>query len=679
MKRFGSLLTLLAFLVLFTNCKKDINNNPPNPEPSGDTTEMSMLVIPQEFEFETSTTTQIIISDFKSTKAEGDIKYEVYLYNSSGIDIDITTTGDDGDALAQSGILVDVLNNLNAIKITSDPNFSLDITIPGYYDTLYVTRNDLGNYTSMLVPITSQKMSIHFPYEELPHHYKNGKEDPTDMLYAVNSLKEMYSINPITGEIEMLPNLPSSSGGSWACAIDPIQEILYTVGINSPYNLYAYDINTQAWEVKGSTGYRGPRLGYNINDGMLYYSFGYWMLLVNPETGKMVSYYRINGLHETNGGDVCFSDNGTMYISSESGLYKCSFEDGNNIYAERLSAENLPNYPNSLTFDQNQELWWASNVYNEGLNKHEGRSFIMDTVTGSFEDRWTFTDNYIHDLATMPLDETQIEELDSDEDGIIDFYDEYPNDGEKAYDTYTPSVYGWGTYAFEDLWPNKGDYDFNDLVINYRYTHVYNSSDLIVETYLTYTVKHVGGSHHNGFGIELDMDEALIASVTGSDLTAGIVTLNAKGLEAGQAKPVVILFDDAQTLYKVSSDLELVITYVSPIATAEFGTKNPFMFINLDRGREVHLSNRPPTSLANTDLFGTGDDTSDPETGRYYRSSNNLPWGLDIIHDFVYPKEKVAIIQGYNKFANWAESGGETYKDWYKDQAGYRNNVNLSN
>ncbi|MCF8364181.1 MAG: LruC domain-containing protein [Bacteroidales bacterium] len=672
MKKFGIFLTIFAFALFISNCKKDLNNNP-EPEPPVDTTKkMSDLVIPQDFNFETSVTAQITINDFKSSRADGDIKYEVYLYNSNGVNIDVTTLGDDGDPLHQTGKLVDVLNNLNAVKITDNPNFTLDITIPGYYDTLFVTRNDLGHYTSMMIPITAQTLFVHFPLEEIPDHSGQLKDDPTDILYAVNSLSEMYSINPLTGEVEYLPNLPSNTGGSWTCAIDPVEEVLYTIGINSPYYLYAFDLNDQTWENRGKTQYQGPRLGYNINDGMLYYSFGYWMLLINPENGKLVSYYRIYGLDDLDGGDVCFANNGTMYISSESGLYRCTFDSRNSIYAERLSAENLPNYPNSLTFDQNQELWWASNVFNEGLNKWEGRSFIMDTVTGAFEDRWTFTNNYIHDLATMPLDENQINDLDSDGDGIIDFYDEYPNDGDRAYDTYTPSVYGWGTYAFEDLWPYEGDYDFNDLVLNYRYTHVFNSEDRIVETYLTFNIKNIGGSFRNGFGIELDMDESLIENVTGSVLS-GLVTLNGKGLEAGQAKPVVILFDDAMQISKNTSGIRLVITYSDPIATADFGTKNPFIFINQHREKEVHLANMPPTSLADVNLFGTGDDDSNPATGRYYKTSSNLPWAIDIIHDFVFPQEKVAIIQGYNKFADWAESGGVNYKDWYKDQDGYRN------
>jgi len=127
MKKFCILFGLLVIILIFTNCKKELNN-PPDPGPSGDTTlHMTDLVIPSEFNFETSVNTQVSISDFKSTRAD-DVKYEVYLYNSQGVDIQTNSAGDDGDALAQSGTVVDVLNNLNAIKITGDPSFSLDIT-----------------------------------------------------------------------------------------------------------------------------------------------------------------------------------------------------------------------------------------------------------------------------------------------------------------------------------------------------------------------------------------------------------------------------------------------------------------------------------------------------------------------------------------------------------------------
>ena len=656
----------LSMLIIFiTSCIKDSELEIDEPDiPESD---ILKLDIPSDFDYETASVFEVNIETFKSTQS-GNTKYEIYLYDSKGKTINVTTQGDDGNATDQTGILVDILNNLNHTRVTDDPNFSVNLTLPNYCDSLFIVKNEMGHYSTATLPLTSQKATATFSEEIIRH--KSTRDDPTDMLYGVNSLRDVFTVNPLTGERTMVTTMPSTSGGSWACAIDPIEEIFYTVGINYPYRLYAYDINEDSWSTQGSTYYQGPRLGYNINDGMLYYSFNQWVLLINPDNGNMISYYELIGLHELDGGDLVFAENGRMYISCTSGLYKCDFGGGNKIYATRISSDNLPNYPNSLTFDNNQELWWASNV------GYDGRIFIMDTTTGGWEDRYTLTNKYIHDLATLPLDETQIEEQDSDDDGIIDFYDEYPDDPDRAYDTYTPSIYGWGTYAFEDLWPNQGDYDFNDLVINYRFTNVLNADDKAVETYWDFKIKNIGGSLKDGFGIEIDMDKSLIDQVTGYNLTESMINLAANGLENGQGKAVIIVFDNAWK-NEVAVEFRLVITYSTPQFESDIMNYNPFMFVDLDRGREVHMSNFPPTDLANYNYFGTADDTSDPTNGRYYKNVTNLPWGINIIHDFVYPIEKHAINLGYTKFASWAESGGSEYADWYKDQYDYRNYSHL--
>ena len=76
-------------------------------------------------------------------------------------------------------------------------------------------------------------------------------------------------------------------------------------------------------------------------------------------------------------------------------------------------------------------------------------------------------------------------------------------------------------------------------------------------------------------------------------------------------------------------------------------------------------------------MFGTDDDNSNPATGRYYKSSNNLPWGINIVYKFKWMKEKQEITKGYLHFGDWAESGGTQYADWYKDIEGYRDNTFL--
>lgn len=81
---------------------------------------------------------------------------------------------------------------------------------------------------------------------------------------------------------------------------------------------------------------------------------------------------------------------------------------------------------------------------------------------------------------------------DSDGDGVADGEDAYPSDSNRAYNSVYPSANGFGTLAFEDLWPNKGDYDFNDVVVDYRIITVTNASNNVVELIAQFKLKASG-------------------------------------------------------------------------------------------------------------------------------------------------------------------------------------------
>ena len=65
----------------------------------------------------------------------------------------------------------------------------------------------------------------------------------------------------------------------------------------------------------------------------------------------------------------------------------------------------------------------------------------------------------------VPIDS---DEKDKDGDGVADSQDEYPEDAERAFNNYSLGENTFGTLLFEDLWPSFGDYDLNDLVIDYK-------------------------------------------------------------------------------------------------------------------------------------------------------------------------------------------------------------------
>lgn len=281
---------------------------------------------------------------------------------------------------------------------------------------------------------------------------------------------------------------------------------------------------------------------------------------------------------------------------------------------------------------------------------------------------------------------------DTDGDGVADALDDYPNDATRAYNSYYPNASTYSTIGFEDLWPSQGDFDFNDLVISYRIKQVQNASNNVVETYTTYLVRAIGATYDNGFGIQLDdVTPSEISSITGQSITKNFLSLNSNGTESGQNKAVIFVYDSPEPLInRVSGSMfntiktngtgsfdtvSVHVTFSSPLASSKLtmGKINPFIIIDGQRGVELHLPDMAPTNKANTQLLGTQDDDSNPSTGRYYKTSNNLPFVIEVPTTFSYPAEKESISDAYTYFINWAVSGGVNYTNWYENISGYRN------
>ncbi len=301
------------------------------------------------------------------------------------------------------------------------------------------------------------------------------------------------------------------------------------------------------------------------------------------------------------------------------------------------------------------------------------------------------TSNPIKGIATeeiLPISNT----TDSDGDGVSDVYDAFPKDPIRAYITTYPSTKGYATIAFEDNWPNTGDYDMNDLVVDYRYTMIQDGKNRTVEMYASYVPRASGAAFKNGFGVQFPFAPSMVAGVKGSRVTdKNIVVLSANGVEADQSKAVIIPFDDIYAIMPtgdksyintqpgipvVKADtINMFMGFTTPLTATQLGVApfNPFLIADRTRGREVHLPGELPTDKANKALFNTMQDNTIPLKNRYYKTKMNLPFALSVPQRFDYPYEGKMITVTYLKFAEWAQSGGLTSPDWYQDLGDYRN------
>lgn len=301
--------------------------------------------------------------------------------------------------------------------------------------------------------------------------------------------------------------------------------------------------------------------------------------------------------------------------------------------------------------------------------------------------------------------------VDADSDGVPDCLDEYMNDQYRAFRNSYPAA-GYSTLMFEDNWPWRGDYDFNDVVLDYRWTSVTDASNNVVEMDYTFVLRCSGAGLHNGFGFQLDgVAPNKIRSVTGVKTNgAAWVQTNSNGTESGQTYANIIVFNNAYDLMpypgsghfvntdpdapKVPYDtIRIRVQYMengtggaggtvslSELSSAYF---NPYLVLGdtggfeQNRTKEVHLPDRAPTSKMNQSLFGKGNDNSNAGQGRFFRTAENLPWALNIATSIPYMKEYEDISDGYLKFIDWASGNGSTNNDWYHELSGHRNNNKL--
>lgn len=233
---------------------------------------------------------------------------------------------------------------------------------------------------------------------------------------------------------------------------------------------------------------------------------------------------------------------------------------------------------------------------------------------------------------------------------------------------YKAIIKTYGVLGFEDNWPDKGDYDLNDVTMSYVRTFYLNDSYQTMALDEKYTFINNGATYSNGFGYIID--ENLSLDAIESCEVKSSYSCSGQGKDNDIKSPATImLFDNSKavarnTVFEVRTLLKNP-TYLS----TEF---NPFIIVNKEKSWmeqdriEVHLPMYAPTSKGNSALFGSGDDAS--SGNNYYVREGNYPFAInlaDVLSDFVVPEERKAVDETYPDFNNWVDTKGAENKDWY--------------
>jgi LruC domain-containing protein len=557
-------------------------------------------------------------------------------------------------------------------------NRSINLTYQGSVDESQLASNGVandGNFKSTAANGNFDRLSSEngLSFNYMGSYSSNGVPDYLEPNRDVISSQLLEYINASLPEKQPVPDYHPTflaSGKKTTLEIVETCDVWVTfvhegAGFRNAIGFYTYDTDTPPQSVNdiSTVNVIFPNLSYAGSGGGLY--SGDKVSLGRYEAGTSIGLVLMaNGWDGTSSEDYYHIVYGDKTLNPEA--------------TDELKQHNV------VLWDEENELFLIG--FEDILRDH--RPFRCDN---DFNDAILFvTSNPVEAISTEnvnPVDKPGT--LDTDGDGINDIFDEYPDDPDKAYDSYYPSSTTYGTFSFEDNWPDYGDYDFNDLVIDYQFKHILNADNRVTRMEPSFKIRAIGAGYRNGFGFSTGMNPSDVTSVTGSSLHSGYITNNANGTEAGQTNAVFIVTDNVHDHFSTGGfvntqeednyfepqTVTLGIDLVSPKTYAEIGAVpyNPFLIISRDRGREVHLPGYEPTDKVDTEYFGTLDDNSDPSQGIYYRSKTDLPWAIHLPESFDYPKEKADVRQGHLRFTDWARSSGFSYMDWYRGQTGYRN------
>ncbi len=223
-----------------------------------------------------------------------------------------------------------------------------------------------------------------------------------------------------------------------------------------------------------------------------------------------------------------------------------------------------------------------------------------------------------------------VKPLDTDGDGVADADDEFPNDAALA-----KKVKGEYTLVFEDLYPNKGDADFNDAVVKMTITEYINAQNQVAKINITAQAIASGAGYNNQFGINVLGKEYMLISNFKNDLNN---KWNAKKNEK-KAAPGPVHSQD------IVLDTPADRNQLAPMPYDPFLVPNG---VNIGRKNgEVHLT------FVKSSFKGKVKDT------------DGFPWALVVPGNWAWPYENVDIRKAYPTFKTWYESNGKEATDWY--------------
>lgn len=240
---------------------------------------------------------------------------------------------------------------------------------------------------------------------------------------------------------------------------------------------------------------------------------------------------------------------------------------------------------------------------------------------------------------------------------------------------YAPSSTSFYLVAYEDKFPVRGDYDFNDLTVAYQTTFNLNSNEEVVSiSGVAYLVTR-GAEYNHDWYLAVPIPQnatgtlqyvltlpasSQLPSRTGSLPFAG--ELNIKVF----SETKFIFYDPGyfmvNTLLEQALILgpkyEFTVHFDTPIPQNQIGSApfDPYLYV-YNTGYEIHLPEFSPREQSQN--------ISDGLTS--FKDSNGFPFAMLMPDSWEPPLEKTELLSAYPDFSTFITSSGNQKKNWYSN------------
>ncbi len=296
------------------------------------------------------------------------------------------------------------------------------------------------------------------------------------------------------------------------------------------------------------------------------------------------------------------------------------------------------------------------NTYSEPLT---AKYTVNDQLTISFEDDNNYDQNFSDVIIAMKSNPVQ-----AITGGGIPTVDP---------DNKTTSNVRKGIYAFEDLWPNAGDYDMNDVMVRYNYEKVFDKDNKIYSESFIFKTFQNYASNRNGLAFKVN-GSTIPSSIQCEIRKSGESEFIKTSFTHETGENVFLLTDNVKD--NMGAEYKVTFTYASSI-TKESAVQ-PFIYRNTTDGKrwEVHIAKEAPTSLVDSSYFSMkgSDDASKLSENIYYVRNGIYPFAFflagadenDLNKMLDKSNEGRSIGELYGRYNDWVTSGGSSNADWYK-------------